>query len=117
MNTTTYWPSFTPAALFHAKTGAYMIYERQAFLRNFSDVSKDILLIPEYDPAFGTPCKCQFFTNRSPLEWDEPGFKSQFWAWVDANMRGEVRVFSSGDEAEWIGFTNYKDAFEFVLSW
>jgi hypothetical protein len=103
--------------LFHAKIGAYMIFERQAFLRNFSDVSKDILLIPEYGSAFGTPCKCQFFTNRAPLEWDEPGFKNQFWAWVKANMRGEVRVFASDEDSEWIGFTNYKDAFEFILSW
>jgi hypothetical protein len=94
-----------------------MIFERQAFLAKFSDVSKDILLIPERESDFGTPCKCQFFTNRPPLSWDEPEFKKQFWAWVRAHMRGEVRIFSSGNESEWIGFTNYKDAFEFILSW
>lgn len=101
----------------HAKTGHYMIFERQAFLAKFSEVPKDLLLIPEREADFGKPCKCQFFTNRVALEWDEPGFKKLFWAWVRANMRGEVRVFSSGDDSEWIGFTNYKDAFEFILSW
>jgi hypothetical protein len=94
-----------------------MIFERQAFLAKFSEVPKDVLLIPERDSFFGNPCKCQFFTNRVQLAWDEPGFKTRFWAWVRAHMRGEVRIFSSSHDSEWIGFTNYKDAFEFVLSW
>ena len=94
-----------------------MIHERQAFLAKFSDIDKSLLLMPERDDFFGKPCKCQFFTNRAHLEWDEPGFKEHFWSWVRAHMRGEVRVFYSDDETEWIGFTNYKDAFEFILTW
>jgi len=94
-----------------------MIYERQAFLAKFSDINKQLLLIPERDDLFGKPCKCQFFTNHASLEWEEPGFKERFWAWVHAHMRGEVRVFYTDEDYEWVGFTNYKDAFEFVLTW
>lgn len=94
-----------------------MIYERQAFLAKFSEVQKDILLIPEREKDFGTPCKCQFFVNIHTLDWDEPGFKHMFWAWVRANMGGEVRVFTSNERTDWFGFTDYQDAFEFILSW
>jgi hypothetical protein len=93
--------------------GDNMIYERQAFIAKNSDTTKDILLAPERYAEFGMPCKCQFFVNIS-LPWDEENFKKRFWLWVKAHMEGEVRVFGDGT---WIGFTNYNDSFEFLLSW
>lgn len=89
-----------------------MIYERPVFIAKNSEISTNVLMVPEFEQDFGTPCECQFFINTD-FEWDEE-FKRYFWLWVQANMEGEVRVFTDGS---WIGFTSYNDAFEFMLTW
>ena len=90
------------------------IYKREDLIKDNS-----VLWIPETEILIGPPT--QWFAQINPrkrlYKSDDKYAKALFWRWIGENCHGLVRCYISGQDYDWWGFVEEKDAFWFSLKW
>ena len=61
----------------------------------------------------------QWFVKVKPVNVSRTrGYKKDYWAWCDKNLRGQLLCYwSDNEEEEWWGFTNKDDIALWLLKW
>ena len=96
-----------------------LIVESDAYKREDLVADDGPLWIPEREILIGPPAQwfAQINTRKRLYRSNDTYSKNQFWSWIGENCNGLVRCYTSGQDHDWWGFVEEKDAFWFSLRW